>query len=138
MTTIYLGGSFVSYEEPGSSHFSAHAREAVPLDEFEAENPRDVRPGPMLMMLVAGLIGLLVLGLSLADDGSGPRRDAASRVAARTQLLRQSNLAQRIGEAGEIRLVSKLSEQPTTGDPQRGVALQQARDGLQDHLLGSP
>jgi hypothetical protein len=114
MATIYLGGNFVSYEDPRFSHLSAQAREAAYFEQFEPENLREIRVVPMLTMLAAVSIGLLVLASFLGGDVTG---SASSLEAARAQSLRQPNLPQRVGEAGEIRLVSKRIEPPTIREP---------------------
>ena len=117
MATIYLGGNFVSYEDPHFSHLSAQAREAAYFEQFEPENLREIRVVPMLTMLAAASIGLLVLASFLGEDVTGSRLSAGSREAAPAQSLQQPRLPLRVGEAGEIRLVLKRIEPPTIGEP---------------------
>jgi hypothetical protein len=117
MTTIYLGGGYVSYEDPRSSHLSKQAREAVYFEQFKPENLREIRAVPMLAMIAAVSIGLLALGSFLGDGVSESRLGAASREAGRAQIFRQPSLPQRVDKAGEIRLVSKRMERPEIGEP---------------------
>jgi hypothetical protein len=85
MTTIYLGGSFVSYEHPRFSHLSKHAQEAAYFEQFKPENLREIRGVPMLTMLAAALIGFLMLGSFFGDDASQSRLDTSPRYAAHAQ-----------------------------------------------------
>jgi hypothetical protein len=103
MTTIYLGGSFVSYEDPRQSHLSKQAREAAYFEQFKPENLREIRDIPMLTILAAVLIGLLALGSFFSYDGSEPRLNASSREAACPQSSWQPSLQQRFRETSEIR-----------------------------------
>ena len=101
MTTIYLGGSLISYEDPRYSHLSRQAREAAYFDQFKPENLREIRAIPTLTILTAVLIGFLALGSFFSDDVSEARLDAGSHKAGHPQSLRQPSLAQRFGEASE-------------------------------------
>jgi hypothetical protein len=103
MTTIYLGGSYVSYDDPRHSHLSKQAREAAYFEQFKPENLREIRAIPMLTILTAVLIGYLALGLFFSDDLSEPRLNASSREAAYPQSPWQPSLQQRFREASEIR-----------------------------------
>jgi hypothetical protein len=116
MTTIYLGGSFVSYEDPRSSHLSDQVRETAYFEQLEPENLREIRAVPLLAMFAAVSIGLLALASFLGDDLSGSRLEAGSRQVGRAQSFRQGSLSQRVGETGEIRLVSGI-ERPEIGGP---------------------
>ena len=103
MTTIYLGGNLVSYEDPRSAHLSKQAREAAYFEQFKPENLREIRAVPMLTMLATVLIGFLALGAFFSYDGSEPRLNASSREAAYPQSSWQPSLQQRFREASEIR-----------------------------------
>jgi hypothetical protein len=102
MTTIYLGGSFISYEDPRYSHLSKQAREAAYFEQFKPENLREIRAVPMLTILAAVLIGSLALGSFFSDDVSESRLNASSRQAAYPQSRWQPGLAQGFREASEI------------------------------------
>ena len=86
MTTIYLGGDLVSYEDPRSSHLSKQAREAAYFEQFKPENLREIRDIPMLTILAAMLIGFLALGAPFSVDaecalscGCGPAVSPAAQ-----------------------------------------------------------
>jgi hypothetical protein len=112
MTTIYLGGSFISYDDPRYSHLSKQAREAAYFEQFKPDNLREIRDIPMLAILTAVLIGFLALGSFFSDDLSASGLDASSREAAYPQSPRQPSLTQRFREASVIRPTSKRNEPP--------------------------
>jgi hypothetical protein len=117
MTTIYLGGSFISYQDPRYSHLSNQAREAAYFEQFKPENLCEIRAVPVLTILATVLIAFLALGSFLSDDAieSGP--DAGPRAAADLQSSQQPSVAQRFREAREIRPPLKLVERPEIPEP---------------------
>jgi hypothetical protein len=102
MTTIYLGGDLVSYEDPRYSHLSNQAREAAYFAQFKPENLREIRTIPMLAILAAVLIGFLALGSFSNNDATQSRLSATPREAAHPPLLRTPSLGQRFREESEI------------------------------------
>jgi hypothetical protein len=117
MTTIYLGGNFVSYDDPRSSHLSKQAREAVYFEQFKPENLREIRVVPTLALIAGVSIGILALGSFLGDDVTESTLDAGSREAGGAESFPRPSPPQRVGEAGEIRLDSKRIERPSIGEP---------------------
>jgi hypothetical protein len=87
MTTFYLGGSHISYEDPRSSSLSKHAEEPEYIEPFEPESAPEFRAVPTLAMFAAALIGLLALCLVFGDDGH-PRQDASPLYAANAHSFR--------------------------------------------------
>jgi hypothetical protein len=117
MTTIYLGGDLVSYEDPRSSHLSKQAREAAYFEQFKPENLREIRAVPMLTMLATVLIGFLALGAFFSNDATQSRLGATPREAAHSPSPQQPRLAQRFHEVSEIRPSSKRVELLETSEP---------------------
>jgi hypothetical protein len=122
MTTIYLGGNLVSYEDPRSSHLSKQAREAAYFEQFKPENLREIRAVPMLTMLAAVLIGFLALGSFFSNDATQSGLGATPREAVHPPSPRQPSLAQRFREASDIRPPLKRVELLEISEPSRGVA----------------
>jgi hypothetical protein len=122
MTTVYLGGALVSYEDPSSSHFSKQAREAAYYEQFKPENLREIRAVPTLTVLAAALIGFLALGSFLSNDATLSSPSVTSREAAHQPSPGQSSPAQHFREASEIRLPSKRVELLEINEPLRGLA----------------
>ena len=117
MATIYLGGNFVSYEDPRFSHLSAEAREAAYFRQFEAGNLRELRLAPALTIVAGASLALLVLAIFLGDDFSGSKSVAGYREAARIQSLEAESLPQGVAQAGESRLVSNWAKLPMPEKP---------------------
>jgi hypothetical protein len=87
MTTFYLGGSHISYEDPHSSRLSKRAEEAAYFQPSEPENTPEFRAVPTLAMFAAAVIGLLTLCLVSGDDGH-PRPNAGPVYATNAQSYR--------------------------------------------------
>jgi hypothetical protein len=117
MTTIYLGGNLVSYEDPRSSHLSKQVREAAYFEQFKPENLREIRAVPMLTMLAAVLIGFLALGSFFSNDATQSRLGTTPREAAHPPFPRRPGLTERFREASEIRPPSKRVELLEISEP---------------------
>jgi hypothetical protein len=102
MTTIYLGGALISYENPRFSYLSKQAREAAYYEQFKPENLREIRSGPMLTILAAALIGFVSLGTFFSYDATLPRPSATPREAAHPPFPPQPSLTQRNLEANDM------------------------------------
>jgi hypothetical protein len=117
MTTIYLGGSIISYQDPRYSHLSNQAREAAYFEQFKSENLYEIRAVPVLTVFATLLIAFLALGSFLSDDAIESRPDAGPRAATDLQSPQQPSLAQRFRDASEIRLPPKGTELLEIGEP---------------------